>query len=167
LRSKAFITAGIETSTNWWYGNCYTAYGLYETVADDGETREISFLMGENYRVKKVDFRRYTVRLDGFFSWYGDKDAYAVTKPFVLNGENMFINFETSVTGGLVVCFIRFLCHFVSGVTIWSGYAPENMLVGVYSLVYNGSYMLIETIITIIGLTAISAAFNFKKKNLA
>lgn len=71
------------------------------------------------------------------------------------------------VTGGLVVCFIRFLCHFVSGVTIWSGYAPENMLVGVYSLVYNGSYMLIETIITIIGLTAISAAFNFKKKNLA
>ncbi len=71
------------------------------------------------------------------------------------------------VTGGLVVCFIRFLCHFVSGVTIWSGYAPENMLVGVYSLVYNGSYMLIETVITIIGLTAISAAFNFKKKNLA
>ena len=71
------------------------------------------------------------------------------------------------VTGGLIVCFIRFLCHFISGVTIWSGYAPENMLVGVYSLVYNGSYMLIETIITLIGLTAISAAFNFKKKNLA
>ena len=103
LRSKAFITAGIETSTNWWYGNCYTAYGLYETVADDGETKEISFLMGENYRVKNVDFRRYTVRLDGFFSWYGDNGAYAVTKPFVLENENMFVNFETSVTGGLVV----------------------------------------------------------------
>ncbi|MBR6786057.1 MAG: energy-coupled thiamine transporter ThiT [Clostridia bacterium] len=71
------------------------------------------------------------------------------------------------VTGGLIVCFIRFLCHFVSGVTIWSGYAPENMLVGVYSLVYNGSYMLIETIITVIGLIAVSTAFNFRKKNLA
>ena len=71
------------------------------------------------------------------------------------------------VTGGLFVCVIRFLCHFVSGVTIWSGYAPENMLVGVYSLVYNGSYMLIETIITVIGLVAVSTAFNFSKKNLA
>ena len=70
------------------------------------------------------------------------------------------------VTGGLVVCFVRFLCHFISGVTIWSGYAPENMLVSVYSLVYNGSYMLIETIITVIGLTAVSAVFNFTKKNV-
>jgi thiamine transporter len=71
------------------------------------------------------------------------------------------------VTGGLIVCFIRFLCHFVSGVTIWGGYAPENMLVSIYSLVYNGSYMLIETIITVIGLIAVSAVFNFRKKNIA
>lgn len=70
------------------------------------------------------------------------------------------------ITGGIAVCLIRFICHFISGVTIWSGYAPENMLVGVYSLVYNGSYMLIETIITVIGLVAVSAAFNFKKKDL-
>ncbi len=70
------------------------------------------------------------------------------------------------VVGGLLVCFIRFLCHFISGVTIWSGYAPENMLVSVYSLVYNGSYMLIETIITVIGLFAVGAAFNLNKKNL-
>lgn len=71
------------------------------------------------------------------------------------------------ITGGILVCAIRFLCHFISGVTIWGGYAPENMLVGVYSLVYNGSYMLIETIITVIGLVAVSTAFNFSKKNLA
>ncbi len=70
------------------------------------------------------------------------------------------------VSGGLIVCFIRFLCHFISGVTIWSGYAPENMLVGVYSLIYNGSYMLIETVITVIGLVAVSAAFNFGKDKL-
>lgn len=70
------------------------------------------------------------------------------------------------ITGGILVCFIRFLCHFISGVTIWAGYTPENMLVGVYSLVYNGSYMLIETIITVIGLIAVSAAFNLEKKNL-
>ena len=70
------------------------------------------------------------------------------------------------VTGGIVVCFIRFICHFISGVTIWAGYTPENMLVGVYSFLYNGSYMLIETIITVVGLIAVSAAFNLGKKNL-
>lgn len=70
------------------------------------------------------------------------------------------------VSGGVLVCIIRFICHFISGVTIWAGYAPENMLVGVYSLVYNGSYMLIETIITVIGLIAVSAVFNFKNRNL-
>lgn len=70
------------------------------------------------------------------------------------------------ITGGITVCIIRFICHFISGVTIWSGYAPENMLVGVYSFVYNGSYMLIETVITVIGLVAVSTVFNFKKKDL-
>lgn len=103
LRSKAFMTPEIENSTNWWYGNCYPTYGLLETLADDGETTEISFYMGENYRVKNVNFRRYTIRLDGFFSWYGDNNAYAVTKPFVLQNENMFVNFSTSALGGLQI----------------------------------------------------------------
>lgn len=105
LRSKAFLTAGPENSNNWWYGDCYTAYGLVETLADDGENKEISFYMGENYRIKNVDFRRYTVRLDGFFSWRGDSDAVAVTKPFVLDNSNMFLNFETSALGSVEIEF--------------------------------------------------------------
>lgn len=70
------------------------------------------------------------------------------------------------VTGGLVVCFIRFLCHFISGVTIWRSYCPEGQAVAVYSLTYNGSYMLIETVLTVIGLIAVAAAFNLKKKEI-
>ena len=53
--------------------------------------------------------------------------------------------------GGTVVCIIRFLCHFISGVTIWSGYCPEDMAIGIYSFVYNGSYMLPEIILTVAG----------------
>ncbi len=103
-RSTAFFTPGIETTKNWWYGNCYTVYGMVETLADDGETREISIYIAENYRIEKVDFRRYTVRIDGFFSWYGDGDgAKAVTKPFVLENENMFVNFATSALGSLKI----------------------------------------------------------------
>ena len=68
--------------------------------------------------------------------------------------------------GGTVVCIIRFLCHFVSGITIWSGYCPEDMAVGVYSFVYNGSYMAIELILTVVGLVAVGKIFNLKKKNI-
>lgn len=68
--------------------------------------------------------------------------------------------------GALLVCLIRFLCHFVSGVTVWSGYCPEGQAVAWYSLTYNGAYMLIETIITLIGVVAVAAIFDFRKKKL-
>ena len=70
------------------------------------------------------------------------------------------------VTGGLVVCLIRFICHFISGVTVWQGYCPEGQLVAIYSLTYNGAYMLVETILTVIGLVAVSGVFNLAKKKL-
>lgn len=60
------------------------------------------------------------------------------------------------VLGGIVVCVIRFICHFISGVTIWKGYCPESIAVAAYSFVYNGSYMAIELVLTVIGLLAVS-----------
>lgn len=108
LRTTAFMTPGMESTQNWWYGNCYTVYGMVETDADDGENREISMYMAENYRINKVDFRRYTLRLDGFFSWYGDGDgATAITKPFVLENENMFVNFASSALGDLKITVLN------------------------------------------------------------
>ena len=102
MSKKAFLTSGLENSANWWYGDGYTAYGMIETIADDGENREISMYVGEGYRVKKVSFRRYTIRLDGFFSWNTDVDGATVTtKSFVLKHENMYANFATSALGSL------------------------------------------------------------------
>lgn len=107
LRPTAFLTSGIENSNGWWYGDCYTAYGMAETLCEDGENREISIYAGENYHVKKVDFRRYTVRLDGFFSWYADGDGgFAVSSPFLLKGENMSVNFATSALGKLKITIL-------------------------------------------------------------
>jgi thiamine transporter len=42
----------------------------------------------------------------------------------------------------------RFLCHFVSGIIFFAMYAPEGMNPVVYSAIYNGSYLIIEFIIT-------------------
>jgi thiamine transporter len=43
--------------------------------------------------------------------------------------------------------FLRFICHFASGVIIWNIYAGE-LPVWLYSLTYNGSYMGFELVMT-------------------
>ncbi|MHB1392906.1 MAG: energy-coupled thiamine transporter ThiT [Clostridia bacterium] len=44
----------------------------------------------------------------------------------------------------------RFLCHVISGVVVWASYAPEGMNPMIYSVLYNGSYLLPELIITLV-----------------
>ena len=57
-----------------------------------------------------------------------------------------------------VVCIsLRFVCHFLSGIIIWSAYAPPGQPVWLYSLVYNGSYMLCEGLISSLILYAAGA----------
>lgn len=68
--------------------------------------------------------------------------------------------------GGAVVCIIRFICHYISGVTIWKGYCPEGMAVELYSFFYNGSYMAVELVLTVIGLIAVGKFINLDKKKL-
>ena len=50
--------------------------------------------------------------------------------------------------GSVCVTLLRYACHWLSGILIWSVYAPSDQPVWVYSLVYNGSYMIPETILT-------------------
>lgn len=52
--------------------------------------------------------------------------------------------------GCLITCLLRYLCSFLSGVLLWGAYVPEGMSPAVYSLVYNGSYMLPDTIIAVV-----------------
>jgi len=72
--------------------------------------------------------------------------------------------------GALTVCALRFLAHFLSGWILWGSYAEwfftesmtgsfstgvlnhfsGQMLSVIYSLVYNGIYMVPETIITVV-----------------
>ena len=54
------------------------------------------------------------------------------------------------VTGIAVTFFVRFLCHFASGVIIWEALWPNGLgwAPAVWSLAYNGSYMLPEAILT-------------------
>lgn len=48
----------------------------------------------------------------------------------------------------LVVTLLRYICHILSGILIWGVYAAEGQSVLIYSIIYNGSYMLPEIIIS-------------------
>jgi thiamine transporter len=58
--------------------------------------------------------------------------------------------FKNNPNVGVVVAVLsRFLCHFVSGVVFFGEYAPPELGPVVYSIVYNGSYMLPELVISV------------------
>lgn len=52
--------------------------------------------------------------------------------------------------GAFIGCAARFIMHLLSGALIFASYAPEGQNPWVYSLLYNGSYMVPETIVTIV-----------------
>ena len=68
--------------------------------------------------------------------------ANLFTKPF---GEHRLIGYAV---GAAAVCLLRFGCSFLSGVILWDAYCPEGMNVWVYSLLYNGGYMVPNAILT-------------------
>ena len=55
--------------------------------------------------------------------------------------------------GAVAAGVIRFLCSFLSGIVLWDSYTPEGMSVWWYSLTYNGSYMLPNTVIAAVAVT--------------
>ena len=67
--------------------------------------------------------------------------------------------------GGALVSVIRFICHFISGATIWGGYAEDTPVL-IYSLTYNGSYMLPELIITVIGALILGSLLDLRAPRL-
>ena len=59
--------------------------------------------------------------------------------------------------GSAAVCVLRFLCSFLSGVLIW-GNLSDGLPAWIYSLTYNGSYMLPEGIMTTIAVVLLYKA---------
>lgn len=70
--------------------------------------------------------------------------------PFALLGFAGFFKKKNLILAIVVACTLRFSSHFVSGFVFWGEYAPEGQAPWLYSLVYNGSYMLPDTIICVV-----------------
>ncbi len=69
---------------------------------------------------------------------------------YALAGTAGFFRGKTAkiILGTIVGCFCRFAAHAVSGAVIFASYAPSGQNPWLYSLLYNGTYMLPELAVT-------------------
>ena len=63
--------------------------------------------------------------------------------------------------GTLLVGIVRYICHVISGATVWAGLSIPTEAALVYSLGYNATYMIPETIVTMIAAYYIGTVLDF------
>jgi len=100
------MTTGPEREDNWYYEDGYLAYGFAETPDGFGG-REISLYRPEGWFAGNPRIVRYTVRMDGFYSWHANGSGGSLlTHPVIFEGSSMEINFATSSLGGvrILIC---------------------------------------------------------------
>lgn len=68
--------------------------------------------------------------------------------------------------GVLLCCALRYVCHFLSGVTVWRDISIPAEQAVLYSLSYNAAYMVPETIITVAAAVALSMSLDITGEKL-
>lgn len=93
---EAWVRPGPDLK-NWTDRNNMTANGI--VVTGEGEW---SLYISEHYRHDDHRIRRLTVRKQGFASMHGDaKGGSFTTKPLVVGGTKLFLNYATSAAGSV------------------------------------------------------------------
>jgi len=70
------------------------------------------------------------------------------------------------ILGTAFVCILRYICHVISGCTVWAGLSIPDTEALIYSLAYNATYMLPELIIAVAGAAYLGGAIGFDGENL-
>ncbi|MBO4558795.1 MAG: energy-coupled thiamine transporter ThiT [Lachnospiraceae bacterium] len=68
--------------------------------------------------------------------------------------------------GSLFICVLRYICHVITGCTVWAGLSIPTGAAFVYSLSYNATYMIPETIVTMFVGYYIGSVLDFTSENL-
>lgn len=88
------------------------------------------------------------------FTAFGLADLFA--KPF---GKHKLVGYGV---GAAAVNIVRFICSFLSGWIIWGVYAPGGQAPWLYSLLYNGGYMLPNAVLCAVVIVLLCAFVNPK-----
>lgn len=65
--------------------------------------------------------------------------------------------------GALVASIIRYVCHVISGATIWAGLSIPTSAALAYSLGYNATYMIPETVILVAVCVYLASIVDFRR----
>ena len=99
---------------------------------------------------------KYFLGQHSAINWVSIIFDYSVAYAFVDFAGLLRKKYTLLPLSALIGCAARFLVHFISGVTVYKEYVPEefmgfiNLTPTGYSLLYNGTYMLPNTILAIV-----------------
>ena len=99
---------------------------------------------------------KYFMASGGAISWVSIIFDYAVAYAFVGFAGLFRKKYTLLPVAALVGCAARFIIHFISGITVYAQYMPEEfmgytgMTPVLYSTLYNGTYMLPNTVIAVV-----------------
>lgn len=68
--------------------------------------------------------------------------------------------------GALFIFFLRYVCHVISGCTVWAGLSIPTAEAFIYSVVYNATYMIPEAIVTTVAALYLSNFLDFRSEHL-
>ncbi|MGE7183431.1 energy-coupled thiamine transporter ThiT [Peribacillus sp. NPDC006672] len=92
--------------------------------------------------------------IQGFIDYYLAFTVVGISGVFMNKFVNSYKEEKRSKAKWFGICgmflgsFLRFLCHFVSGIVFFGSAAPKGQPVAIYSFIYNGTYMLISFILS-------------------
>lgn len=66
------------------------------------------------------------------------------------------------ISGTALASILRYVCHVISGATVWAGLSIPTEAALVYSLSYNATYMIPETIILVLTAGYLASALDFR-----
>ena len=103
---EAFMRPGQERPGTWNYGQQYVGWQMVQTQSPiDESIPELSFYSTERYwHGPGTVLRRYSLRMDGFVSLHANwEPGEVLTKPLKFTGDQLLLNFSSSVAGGVKV----------------------------------------------------------------
>ena len=63
--------------------------------------------------------------------------------------------------GTALACLLRYICHVISGATVWAGLSIPTEAALVYSFIYNATYMIPETIVLLLSVAYLAEVLDF------
>ncbi len=96
----------------------------------------------------------------GVFDYILAFGVFGLVGIFKKNIKNQAVS---ATVGVFFASVLRYICHVISGATIWAGLSIPTEAATLYSLSYNATYMIPETIILVITTAYLTCALDFTR----